>query len=271
MVRRAARAGEISWDPAGGRLNPADLQGVDAVVHLAGESIAAHRWTEAQRRKIRDSRVNGTALVAGAMARAADGPRVLVSASAIGLYGDRGEEPVDETSGAGTGFLPEVGLAWEAATAPAEDHGIRTVHARSGLVLSPAGGVLGRVRLPFSLGLGGPLGHGRQWMSWIGIDDAVAALFHALVSPTLSGPMNLVTPEPVRNEEFTRVLGRVLRRPALIPVPAFALRIAVGDLADEGLLASTRVRPSVLASSGFVYRQPGLEDALRHLLGRPAR
>jgi uncharacterized protein len=271
LVRRAAGPGEARWDPAGGTLDPEALAGCDAVIHLAGASIAGRRWSDAQMRRIRESRTGGTALLAGAAARASRRPRVLVSASAVGLYGDRGDDVLSEASAPGEGFLPEVGLAWEAAAGPARAAGIRTVHPRFGLVLSPAGGLLDRVLLPFRLGVGGPIGDGRHWMSWIGIDDVAGAVLHALATEDLEGPVNVVAPEPVRNAEFGRVLGRVLRRPAVLPVPALALRLAFGRLADEALLASTRVIPEALEASGYAFRHRDLEAALRHLLGRGAR
>lgn len=270
LVRRRPGPGEIGWDPASGLHDPESLSGVDAVVHLAGESIADGRWTEARKARIRGSRVDATRRLAESMARATRPPRVLIAASAIGVYGDRGDEVVTETSPPGRGFLPGVGVEWEAAATPAREAGIRTVHARFGLVLSPAGGVLARMRLPFSLYVGGRLGSGRQWMSWIGIDDATDAILHLLATDEISGPVNLVAPAPVRNAEFSAILGRVLRRPALVPVPAAALRLLFGGLADEGLLASTRVRPAVLEATGFVFRHGELEPALRHLMGRGA-
>lgn len=270
LVRRRPNPGEIPWDPEAGRLDPGALAGVDAVVHLAGESIAAGRWTAARRDRIRRSRVEGTRLIADAAARAVPRPRILVSASAIGVYGDRGDEVLTELAPPGRGFLPEVGQAWEEATAPARAAGIRTVLARFGLVLTPAGGALERMLLPFLLGVGGPLGHGRQWMSWIGIDDAAGAVVHALTTDTLSGPVNVVAPTPLTNRDFSAVMGRVLRRPAMLPVPSSALRVLFGQLADEALLGSTRVRPAALIASGFGFRHSELEPALRHLLGRGA-
>jgi hypothetical protein len=267
MVRRAPRPGEIGWDPESGRLDRDAVSGLDAVVHLAGENLAG-RWTEAHRRRIRRSRVEGTALLATTLARAALPPRVLVSASAIGIYGHRGDEVLDETSPPGQGFLPEVGRAWEAAAGPARDAGIRTVLARFGLVLSRRGGVLRQMLPPFELGLGARLGDGRQWMSWIGLDDALGALLHALSCDELAGPANLVAPEPVRNAVFTEQLARVLRRPAIFAIPGFALRLLFDGLADEGLLASTRVRPAALEATGYRFRHPTLEGALRHALGR---
>ena len=267
LVRRLPAPGEIGWDPETARLDPEALSGLDAVIHLAGENIAG-RWTDSRRRRIRESRVAGTTLLAKALARSSRPPRVLVSASAIGIYGHRGDELLDETSEPGHGFLPEVGQAWEAAAAPAREAGIRTVFTRFGLVLAPQGGVLAQMLVPFELGLGGTLGDGRQWMSWIGLDDALGAILHALASDAIAGPVNVVAPEPVRNSEFTERLARILRRPAVLTVPAFALRLLFDGLADEGLLASTRVRPAVLEATGYRFRYPTLDAALRHALGR---
>jgi uncharacterized protein len=271
LVRRLPGADEIGWDPAAGRLDPASLSGIDAVIHLAGESIGDHRWTPERRRRILESRVRGTTTIVDAMIAAPAGPRTLVSASAIGGYGDRGDELLTEESPAGTGFLAEVVTAWEAAAARACSAGIRAAHTRFGIVLSPSGGALARMLPPFRLGLGGPLGPGNQWMSWISLDDTAGALIHSLFTESLAGPINLVAPEPVTNAGFARTLGSVLDRPAILPVPAFVLRLAVGGLADEGLLASARVAPVKLAESGYRFRHPTLESALRHLLGRQVR
>uniref|UniRef100_A0A832MKM6 TIGR01777 family protein n=1 Tax=Eiseniibacteriota bacterium TaxID=2212470 RepID=A0A832MKM6_UNCEI len=269
-LTRAPRApGDVGWDPAAGTLDRAALEGVDAVVHLAGENVAGARWSDAHRARVRDSRVRGTRLLAGALAGLARPPRVLVSASASGIYGDRGEETLDESAPPGSGFLAEVGRAWEEATAPAAAAGIRVVHLRIGVVLTPAGGALARLLLPFRLGLGGPLGHGRQWWPWIAMDDLVGAIHHALVREELCGPVHAVAPGAVRNAEFARVLGRVLRRPALAPAPAFALRAALGPMADEMLLAGQRMVPARLLATGYPFRTPDLEDALRHVLGAP--
>lgn len=268
LTRRPAGAGEIGWDPEAGRLEPGDLEGLDAVVHLAGEPIAA-RWTAARREAIRSSRVSGTRLLAGRLAGLECPPRVLVSVSAIGIYGDRGEEPLDETSPPGPGFLADVCREWEAAATPASARGIRLVQPRLGLVLAPQGGALARLLPLFRLGLGGPLGRGRAWWSWVALDDVVAVLVRACDEPGLAGPVNLVAPAPVRNGEFARVLGRVLGRPALLPVPPLVLRAAFGQMARETLLAGARVEPARLLDSGYAFRFPELEGALRHLLGRP--
>lgn len=266
LVRRLPREGELRWDPAGGGLDPAALRGMDAVIHLAGENIAT-RWTAARKRAILESRRTGTRLLAEALARAPGGPRTLISASAIGFYGERGEEILTEQSAAGHGFLPEVCQAWEAATLPAEAAGVRVVRIRIGLPLSPAGGVLQRMLLPFRLGLGGRLGSGKQWMSWIGADDLVGVFRHALGNAGLRGAVNAVSPNPERNAAFTAALGRALHRPAGLPVPAMALRLLFGQLADEAILASTRVMPEALRCSGYRFRHLTLHEALAHLLG----
>lgn len=269
LVRRPPGPGEIGWDPDGGRLDSRDLEGIDAVVHLAGENVGA-RWTRGRKRRIRDSRVRGTRLLSEAMARTSKRPAVLVSASAIGIYGDRGDELLDEGSplGAAGDFLATVGQEWEAAADPARAAGIRVVHPRFGLVLSPEGGALGRMLLPFRLGLGGRLGGGSQWMSWISIDDAIAAVVHLLETETLRGPVNVTAPEPLRNRDFTRILGRVLSRPTPFMVPAAALRLALGEMADGALLSSARVVPRRLLASAFRFSHPDLESALRGVLRR---
>lgn len=266
MVRREAGPGEISWDPAGGRLDPADLEGVDAVVHLAGENVGA-RWTAARKARIRNSRVAGTRLLSETIARLDRPPRVLVAASAVGIYGNRGEEVLTETSLPGDpadDFLVSVTEEWERAADPAREGGVRVVHTRFGLVLSPDGGALKKMLPPFRLGLGARLGSGSQWMSWISIDDAVGAILHAL--DTLRGPVNVTSPEPVTNRDFTRILGQVLARPALLIVPTVALRLALGEMAESALLASVRAIPSRLLESGYRFNYPGLESALRHVL-----
>jgi uncharacterized protein (TIGR01777 family) len=238
----------------------------EAVVHLAGVNIAEGRWTAARKRRIRDSRVQGTETLSRALARLEVRPRVLVSGSGIGIHGNCGAEWVDETSPVGQGFLAEVGRDWEAATAPASEAGIRVVHLRTGVVLSREGGALKKMLPAFRLGLGGVLGPGTQYMSWITLEDEVAAIRHCLTTEALSGPVNAVAPCPVTNREFTRTLARVLRRPVGPPAPAFALRLMLGELADEALLASVRARPTRLVESGFRFAQPKLEEALRAVL-----
>jgi len=259
------------WDPASGALEPSALAGADAVVHLAGESVAGGRWTEAKKRRIRSTRVDVTRRLAEALPRLERPPRLLVSASAVGYYGDRGSEILREDSAPGPGFLAEVCREWEAATDPAARAGIRVVRLRIGMVLSRRGGALGAMLTPFRLGAGGPVGSGVQWVSWIAIDDLVGAILHALATESLAGPVNAVAPEPVTNRELARTLGRVLRRPALLPLPAVAARLLFGQMADELLLASARVEPARLRATGFTFRHARLEDALRHELGRPHR
>jgi uncharacterized protein len=271
LVRRAAGLGEISWDPVAGRLDSNHLEGVDAVVHLAGENIGV-RWTAARKARIRDSRIQGTSVLSEALARTRRHPTVLVSASAVGIYGDRGDEILTEKSALGPreDFLAALGQEWENAASPARGAGIRVVHPRFGVVLSPAGGALGKMLLPFRLGLGGRMGKGSQWMSWISIDDVVGALLH-LLKEAVSGPVNVTAPEPLRNRDFTRALGRVLSRPTPFPVPAAALRLVLGEMADSTLLASTRVLPERLLGSGYRFADPDLDTALRHVLGQDHR
>ncbi|MXY16304.1 MAG: TIGR01777 family protein, partial [Acidobacteria bacterium] len=268
-LRRAPAAGPevTSWNPADGTFAPGALDGIDAVVHLAGENIAGGRWTAARKARIRDSRVDGTHRLCAALAGLDAPPRVLVAASAIGYYGDRGDELLDEAASPGIGFLPEVSRAWEAAAAPAREAGIRVVHLRIGIVLSPAGGALGQMLLPFKLGVGGVLGSGDQYMSWISIGDVVGIVRYALANESLSGPVNAVAPQAVTNREFTRTLGAVLRRPTILPAPAFAMRLALGEMADALLLASTRVDPAALRATAFEFQHPELDGALRHVLG----
>jgi uncharacterized protein (TIGR01777 family) len=253
------------WDPMAGSIDASALAGVDAVVHLAGENIA-ERWTAAKKARIRDSRVKGTQLLCETLTRLPSPPKVLVSASAIGYYGDRGEETLTDDSPPGRGFLPEVCRAWEAAAEPARQQGIRVVHLRLGVVLSAAGGALAKMLPLFRLGLGGVLGSGRQYMSWIALDDVVGAIQHAIVTDALQGPTNAVAPNAVTNQEFTKTLGKVLGRPTAIPLPAFGARLMFGEMADELLLASARVQPTKLLASGYQFRYPELEDALRHVL-----
>jgi len=245
-----------------GVLSPGDLEGADAVVHLAGEPLA-HRWTDERKRAIRESRVRGTELVARTIAALDRRPRVLLSGSAIGIYGDRGDEPLDEESALGGGFLAGIAREWEAASVAAADAGVRVVLLRTGIVLSPKGGALERLLLPFKLGVGGPIGSGRQWMSWISLDDQVRAMEHALATTGLHGPINLVSPNPVTNAEFAATLGRVLSRPALVPVPAFALELAYGEMARATILAGQRVLPKVLLRTEFTFAHPTLDEALR--------
>lgn len=255
----------VRWDPDTGTIDRAGLEGIEAVIHLAGASIA-ERWTPEHKARIRESRVRGTRLLSEALAEQARPPRVLICASAIGYYGDRGDEWLTEESPPGAGFLADVCQQWEAAAEPARRRGIRVVNLRIGIVLGRQGGALARVLLPFRLGLGGTIGCGRQYWSWIAVDDLVSAFLHAVVTDSLNGPVNAVSPMPVTNREFTRTLGRVLARPTIFPLPAPVARLLLGEMADALLLASARVRPVRLLESGFQFRYPDLESALRHLL-----
>ncbi len=268
LVRRDATDAdtEVAWDPTGGSVDQSGLEGLDAFVHLAGESVAGGRWTEARKARIRDSRVLGTRTITEALAQLQSPPSVLVSASAIGIYGDRGDHPLTEEDPPGAGFLADTARLWEGAAAPAVAAGIRTVFARFGIVLSAEGGALAKMVPPFKLGLGGRFGSGRQYWSWVALDDVVGAILHAMQQQDLEGPVNVTAPEPVTNAEFTRTLGRVLGRPTLFPVPAFAARLALGEMADEMLLASQRVLPTRLTTTGYAFRQAGLEGALRDAL-----
>lgn len=265
LVRGKAQSGDILWLP-GKPLNPALVSDFDAVIHLAGESVVG-RWTTAKKQRIRDSRVLGTRTLADAVAGAARKPSVFVAASAIGYYGNRGEEVLQETSRSGTGFLAKTCCEWEAASGPVENAGIRTVHLRTGVVLSKHGGALDKMMLPFRLGLGGRLGSGQQWMSWIHLDDIVGAVLHLGSNEKVSGPVNLVAPTPVRNAEFTAVLGKVLSRPTIFPVPEFALKLAMGEMAQEVLLGSQRVEPKQLTASGYDFKFRNLRDGLEDLVG----
>ncbi|HXK08581.1 MAG TPA: TIGR01777 family oxidoreductase [Vicinamibacteria bacterium] len=268
VFRSPTAVGAWRWDPAAGHVDARAVNGADVVVHLAGENIASGRWSSARKARIRESRERGTRVVAEAVAGADPRPRVLVCASAMGFYGDRGDERLTESSAPGQGFLADVSRAWEDACAPARDQGVRVVNLRFGIVLSPTGGALARMLLPFRLGAGGVVGTGRQWWSWVSLDDVVGAIRHALTTPGLVGPVNVVAPNPVTNAEFTRTLGRVLARPTFFPVPAAAARLALGEMADALLLASARIVPQRLEATGYVFRHPELEGALRHLLGR---
>jgi uncharacterized protein (TIGR01777 family) len=267
LVRGTAAEGQVAWDPSADSFDASQLEGVDGVVHLAGENIAGSRWTKAFKQRIRKSRAHGTRVLCEGLARLSSPPKVLVSASAIGFYGDRGEEILTEDSPAGNGFLAEVAQAWEEATDAAGTAGIRVVLLRLGVVLSPKGGALAKMLTPFRLGTGGVVGSGRQYVSWIALDDAVGVICHALTTDSLQGPANAVTPHPVTNAEFTKALGRVLVRPTIMPMPAFAARLAFGEMADELLLASARVEPVRLRQSGYEFQHPSIEDALRQMLG----
>ena len=261
-----ARDRQIQWDPGAGTIDTDELEDFDAVVHLAGESIVG-RWTPEKKTRILESRVKGTRLLCESLAHLRDRPLVLVSASAIGFYGDRGDAVMTEESSAGSLFLSEVAKAWEAATEPARRNGIRVVNLRIGFVLSKAGGGLAAMLWPFRLGIGGRVGSGRQYLSWIAIDDVVGAISHAILSDTLRGPVNAVAPHPVTNREFTKTLGRILWRPTIFPLPVSAAHMVMGEMADNLLLASTRVEPARLLASGYEFRFPQLKGALRHILG----
>ncbi len=269
LVRREARtANEIEWNPSAGTVKWPQGYAPDAVIHLAGANIADGRWTAARRQSILKSRVEGTRTLALALQDLATPPRVWLSGSATGFYGEQGDVEVDELAPRGAGFLAEVVEAWERETAPATALGVRTVHLRSGVVLSAGGGALGKMLPAFSAGVGGPLGDGTQWMSWIGLEDWMRACAHALQETSLTGPVNLVAPAAVQNGFFARTLGEVLRRPAILPVPAVVLQMLLGQMADEALLASTRVAPRRLEESGFKFLHPTLENTLRHVLGK---
>ena len=267
VVRREPRPGEIGWDPAAGTIDAAGLEGIDAVVNLAGAGIGDERWTDERKRLILESRTDSTTLLASTLARLDDPPPVLLSASGMDYYGDRGDEVLTETSSPGTGFLPEVCQAWEAAARPAVDAGIRTAFLRTGIVQSPDGGALARTLLPFRLGIGGRLGSGDQWWSWISIDDEVGAILHLLDSE-VRGPVNLVAPNPVRNRHYTKALGRALHRPTVIPIPDFGPKLLLGaELADTLLNQSKRLVPEVLTASGYRFRHQTIEACFAAVLG----
>lgn len=267
LVRRVPESDghEIQWDPGAGRLQLEELAGTDVFVHLSGENIASGRWTDSVRRRIRDSRVNSTRLLSETIARLKPLPKMLIAASAIGYYGNRGDTLLTEDSAAGSGFLPEVCQEWEAAAAPARDAGIHVVNLRTGVVLSKAGGALAKMLGPFRMGLGGVVGSGQQWMSWIALSDVTRAI-EFLLHTDLSGPLNVVAPQPVTNREFTQTLGSILKRPTVMPIPATVLHLTLGQMADETLLASTRVIPERLLAAGFIFEHSRLDEALRHEL-----
>ena len=267
LVRREPRTRyEVGWDPASRKLNPGDLSGLTAVVHLAGAGVGEHRWTSAYKQEILDSRVNGTATISTALADLGE-PIALVSGSAIGAYGDRGDEMLTEDSDLGKGFLAEVVRAWEAATEPAQDAGLRVAHARTGLVLTPDGGAMKRVLPLAKWGMAGPLGSGRQYWSWITLRDELRALAH-LIDQDLAGAVNLVGPQPLRQAEFMKALGAQLGRPAVLPAPSLALKVALGEFAAD-ILASAKIMPSVLTASGFVFEHETIQSALRWLEDQP--
>lgn len=268
LVRGKSGRNEPGWDPEGGQINLAPLEQIDAVIHLAGENISRTKWTARQKTRILNSRVKGTQLLAEALAKSQSRPKVLLSASAVGFYGDREDQVLDESSSAGWGFMSRVCQKWEEAAQKASKAGIRVATIRLGMVLSLKGGALKKMLLPFKLGLGGPIGLGEQYMSWIGIDDVLAAIQHLLDDESLSGPVNLTSPEPVTNDEFSATLARVLHRPTLGWMPAFLARRLYGEMADELLLADIRVQPQKLMESGYEFQSPDLEGALKHLFER---
>lgn len=272
LVRRPVQSpNEIFWNPDTGEIDRAALEGFEAVVHLAGYGIAERRWNDEVKALIRNSRVKSTQLLSSTLASLSVKPRVLVSASAVGYYGSRGQEELTEESPPGNDFLAQVCQEWEAATQPAAQAGIRVVCCRLGVVLSDRGGALAKMRLPFLLCLGGRIGRGDQYWSWIHIGDVVRALLFVLEHDTLNGPVNFTSSQPVTNAEFTRTLGRVLSRPTIFPMPAFAARLVFGEMADALFLSSARVLPKKLLEQGFTFQYPDLESALRHLLQRPAQ
>lgn len=260
------RSDELHWNPVSGELPDSEkLEDLSAAIHLSGANVASRRWTESYKREMTESRVTTTRVLAGALSKLKNPPSVLIAASAVGFYGDRGDRILDEDAGQGIGYFPDLCAAWEAATRPAEDAGIRVVHLRFGMVLGAdrgsGGGALAKLAPMFHLGLGGPLGSGKQWMSWVSEADAIAAALFALHNSSLSGPVNVTAPNPVTNAEFTRELGRAVHRPAIVPAPAFALRLAFGQMADEALLASTRAVPKRLLDAGFSFTYPTLAQA----------
>jgi uncharacterized protein (TIGR01777 family) len=267
LVRNSATGNDqIVWDPSR-PLSPDTVSGFDAVIHLAGESIVG-RWTDAKKRRILDSRSQGTGHLAEAVAKASQPPRVFISASAVGFYGNRGDEILSENSPSGKGFAAEICRQWEAATHPAAKAGIRTAQMRIGVVMSADGGALPEMLTPFRLGLGGRLGNGRQWWTWVSVRDVVGAIQHVLNHNSLSGPVNAVAPNPVTNAEFTRILASVLNRPAIFPIPAFAVRMIFGEMGEELFLGSQRVEPTKLAASGYQFQHPDLKNALKEILQR---
>lgn len=270
MVRRQDPGSDatISWNPDANYVDAQALEGIDVIIHLAGEGIADARWTPQRKARIRDSRVKGTRLLSETLAQMANPPKHFLCASAIGFYGDRGDETLDETSSNGNTFLSGVCREWEQATEPAQRKGIRVVNFRFGVILSPKGGALSKMLLPFKMGVGGVVGSGKQFLSWISLDDVVGVIEHAVTDTDLKGPINVTAPRPVTNAEFTRTLGKVLGRPTVLPMPAFAARLAFGEMAEEMLLGGAKVMPVRLQQAGYQFQHPELEPALRYLLGK---
>jgi uncharacterized protein len=261
--------GEIRWDPLNGQLEKSELEGVDAVIHLAGENIADGRWTAAKKRRIRESRIQGTLLLARSLSHLFEPPKMLISVSAIGFYGDRGEEELNEESSPGTGFLPDLCREWEDATTSAAMRGIRVVIPRIGMVLSPSGGALSKMLPIFRMGIGGRIGNGSQYMSWVTMEDLIGIINHSVNSESLNGPVNAVSPNPVTNRLFSETLARILDRPAFLSLPAIAAHIVFGQMAREALLAGAKVKPAKLIKSKYKFQFPDLDGALRHILKIP--
>ena len=266
ILRENPEDNEISWKPEGGDWDSAFAGGIDGIVHLAGENIASGRWTNAKKDKIRNSRIEGTKKLCEHILKLPTPPSVFVCASAIGYYGDRGMAFLNEGSPRGSGFLPDVCLDWEEAAESVSKAGIRVVNVRFGIVLSKDGGALAKMLTPFKMGMGGKIGSGTQYMSWVAMDDVTGAIYHTLVTDSLKGPVNVTAPNPVTNKEFTNTLGKVLNRPTVMPMPAFAARLAFGEMANDLLLASTKVAPKKLSDSGYDFQYPELENALKHVL-----
>ena len=270
LVRRPEAAeNEIFWNPLTGEIDSQKLEGTDAAINFSGRNIGLGRWTKKRKKEIFESRVNSTRLLAETLSKLKDPPHSFISASAIGYYGDSGAEFMNEGAEPGTGFLPDLCVHWEEATKPAMKAGLRVVQMRSGVVLTADGGALAQMLPPFKMGVGGKLGNGKQYFSWIDIDDYVRAVYHLMTSDSIQSPVNVASPEPVTNSEFTAVLARVLRRPAFIPIPGFVLKLLFGQVAEEILLSSSRVIPQILLGSGFEFKYPDLENALRKCLNKP--
>ena len=267
ILRENPEDNKISWKPEGGDWDSAFAGGIDGIVHLAGENVASGRWTKAKKEKIRNSRIEGTKRLCEHILKLPTPPSVLVCASAIGYYGNRGVEFLNEGSSRGSGFLPDVCLGWEEAAESVSKAGIRVVNVRFGIVLSKDGGALAKMMTPFKIGMGGKIGSGTQYMSWVAMDDVTGAIYHTLITESLKGPVNVTAPNPVTNKEFTNTLGEVLKRPAVVPIPAFAAKLAFGEMANDLLLASTKVAPKRLSDSGYKFQYPELENALKHVLG----